>query len=609
MEIEMEIDSPDSVETSNSDQTTEATQASEGVPTAMSTGSTKGNNGSGSKSKDSPETVNGRKRGRPRLIKSNHTPTDKRRDQIRRAQRAYRLKKESNAEYNKRRVTFLESIFSNIENEFLNFYEDGVQLGLKLDNNELMQLFAFAGVKIGNLFKMIHESDNSDNDQGEKSISKNADDNNNKNQQPRFDFLRPLSTLNSLNQKLPPHQCSNLRSTVINSETTPPPVSVNPMINKPTILSTADKCIKNSSSDITSPGLNNSFPKLSISNNSAINQQFSIAGTTTFDEFFAGQNQNQNQNQNRNQNQNLIPTTNNHSNDNQSSLLGNNDRDKQLSASEIISSKFSNDSLFNHSNFNVIQSSQLTEFLRAKQEQDRLWQKKNNIVKLKQKHAQQEYIRIKQEQLQQQQQFRASPFLIQDHASTNPTSVPSTPSISSSTSASVSQVNINSVPDNPSGKLHTPEELHRTTSELLLSVQSSSTSSSIESSSFSEKLFRRSIIYGLERYQAYDYLILSRQYPDGFNELIAIPKLQFVLKYNLSINGSKWKGKTMDDSLFPGYINALNVEKLLEKNGGVNKFDETVMIPILLEKAVCLGMMPRFEKESVNLAMLLSKKE
>lgn len=91
------------------------------------------------------------KRGRPRLQRSVQTQTERRRAQVRDAQRTYRLKKESATHNLQRRVSVLETALSGMETLFHELYEAGVEIAVRESNNDLMQIFARAGITFENL--------------------------------------------------------------------------------------------------------------------------------------------------------------------------------------------------------------------------------------------------------------------------------------------------------------------------------------------------------------------------------------------------------------------------------------------------------------------------
>lgn len=95
------------------------------------------------------------KRGRPRLQRSLQSQTERRRAQVRDAQRTYRLKKESAINDLEKRVTSLQSAVSSMETLFRDLYEAGIEIAVRESNNNLMQIFAQAGMKFELLMSMI----------------------------------------------------------------------------------------------------------------------------------------------------------------------------------------------------------------------------------------------------------------------------------------------------------------------------------------------------------------------------------------------------------------------------------------------------------------------
>lgn len=57
------------------------------------------------------------------------------------------------------RVEALEKVITCVESSFFEFYQNGVQIAVRESNDELMQLFAFAGIRIGGFIKMSNDSD------------------------------------------------------------------------------------------------------------------------------------------------------------------------------------------------------------------------------------------------------------------------------------------------------------------------------------------------------------------------------------------------------------------------------------------------------------------
>ena len=104
------------------------------------------------------------KRGRPRLQRSAQSQTERRRAQIRDAQRTYRLKKESAIQNLEQSVVLLQSTVNGFETLFRELYEEGVELAIKENNSGLMQLFAKAGVKFERIFAISKNPDSATHD-------------------------------------------------------------------------------------------------------------------------------------------------------------------------------------------------------------------------------------------------------------------------------------------------------------------------------------------------------------------------------------------------------------------------------------------------------------
>ncbi|KAK9322967.1 hypothetical protein V1517DRAFT_321858 [Lipomyces orientalis] len=88
-----------------------------------------------------------RKRGRPRLI-AQHEQTDRRRAQIRDAQRTYRQKKDRTITDLQSRVDMLESTIERMQSVFLDVYEHGVQVAVQQEDPMFVHTLADASSKI-----------------------------------------------------------------------------------------------------------------------------------------------------------------------------------------------------------------------------------------------------------------------------------------------------------------------------------------------------------------------------------------------------------------------------------------------------------------------------
>ncbi|KAK9243778.1 hypothetical protein V1506DRAFT_543579 [Lipomyces tetrasporus] len=88
-----------------------------------------------------------RKRGRPRLI-ARHEQTDRRRAQIRDAQRTYRQKKDRTIMDLQSRVDMLESTVERMQSVFLEVYEHGVQVAIQQEDAMFVHTLADASSKI-----------------------------------------------------------------------------------------------------------------------------------------------------------------------------------------------------------------------------------------------------------------------------------------------------------------------------------------------------------------------------------------------------------------------------------------------------------------------------
>lgn len=142
------------------------------------------------------------KRGRPRLQRSVQYRTERRRAQIRDAQRTYRLKKESTIRFLEQRAVLFQSAVNGLQTLFQDLYEASMEIAIKNNNNELMQLFHKAGVKFEKIIAIIRDSDSSNS--------------------PRPSFQRSLSTIKAPNSyQLPREANSNMVSTSFDSFDSP----------------------------------------------------------------------------------------------------------------------------------------------------------------------------------------------------------------------------------------------------------------------------------------------------------------------------------------------------------------------------------------------------
>ncbi|KAL2039285.1 hypothetical protein N7G274_007953 [Stereocaulon virgatum] len=113
-----------------------------------------------SKSTSADETGT-RQRGRPRLDNRDQTATERRRTQIRLAQRAYRQRKETTISGLNRRVTSLESTIEDMNKAFLEFSEKAFAAGIQKGAPALAKQLALTADLISGLAKNSkHESDN-----------------------------------------------------------------------------------------------------------------------------------------------------------------------------------------------------------------------------------------------------------------------------------------------------------------------------------------------------------------------------------------------------------------------------------------------------------------
>jgi hypothetical protein len=92
------------------------------------------------RSSKSDEEDSKKQRGRPRLETQDETAADRRRTQIRLAQRAYRHRKETTISALKQRVSELERTIEKMNKSFLEFHDNAIDSGLVLSKPSLAQL-------------------------------------------------------------------------------------------------------------------------------------------------------------------------------------------------------------------------------------------------------------------------------------------------------------------------------------------------------------------------------------------------------------------------------------------------------------------------------------
>lgn len=126
------------------------------------------------------------KRGRPRLQRSVQSQTERRRVQVRDAQRTYRLKRESAVQGLQRRVKLCEAVVADVEKLFQDFYESGVEMAVKESNTELMQMFANAGIKFEHAMARLR-TQSPDDDDSYKTLVGDSDNSKHRNEKPLVD--------------------------------------------------------------------------------------------------------------------------------------------------------------------------------------------------------------------------------------------------------------------------------------------------------------------------------------------------------------------------------------------------------------------------------------
>ncbi|KAF1810719.1 hypothetical protein P152DRAFT_451072 [Eremomyces bilateralis CBS 781.70] len=108
-----------------------------------------------------------RHRGRPRVDPQDETAADKRRTQIRLAQRAYRQRKETTIGSLKKQVSDLQSIIEEMNKSFLNFNDTAVNLGILQAKPELAQALRNATEQFITLAKTANSGDEENGDDAE----------------------------------------------------------------------------------------------------------------------------------------------------------------------------------------------------------------------------------------------------------------------------------------------------------------------------------------------------------------------------------------------------------------------------------------------------------
>ncbi len=164
------------------------------------------------------------------------------------------------------------------------------------------------------------------------------------------------------------------------------------------------------------------------------------------------------------------------------------------------------------------------------------------------------------------------------------------------------------------------KELHESAEEVI-NIMSSIYPKRYGNSKLSERLLILSLLAVLKTYLSNDRFVLNLIFPEGFDELYTIPKILFVIKFILKFKNSSelWidtklkkpafydSNLTQDDEL-PGYVCAKTIEDMLKQYCNISKSDEELTICLLMEGAICYKWTPLYRKDGV-LELINSKKK
>lgn len=125
----------------------------------------------------------------------------------------------------------------------------------------------------------------------------------------------------------------------------------------------------------------------------------------------------------------------------------------------------------------------------------------------------------------------------------------------------------------------------------------------------SERIFRRSLMYLLDNFVANNTNKLQKVFSGNYEKigLDNISRTMTALRLGISYNLSTWVGRIDDDSEFPNYLSPKSVEKnFLKVVQSGQQLDETKFIDLVSQQARCLGNLPRIPVADVQSAIVLS---
>lgn len=125
----------------------------------------------------------------------------------------------------------------------------------------------------------------------------------------------------------------------------------------------------------------------------------------------------------------------------------------------------------------------------------------------------------------------------------------------------------------------------------------------------SERIFRRSLMYLLDSFVANNTTKLQKVFSGDYEKigLDNISRTMTALRLGISYNLSTWIGRIDDDSEFPNYLSPKSVEKkFLKVVQSGQQLDETKFIDLVSQQARCLGNLPRIPVADVQSAIVLS---
>ncbi len=127
--------------------------------------------------------------------------------------------------------------------------------------------------------------------------------------------------------------------------------------------------------------------------------------------------------------------------------------------------------------------------------------------------------------------------------------------------------------------------------------------------SFSFRLVKFTIMRGLEVMLSGHSYLLEEKFPDLSSDYLIKTKLANALIYSTKKFILQWIGiNKINQQNSTDFISAWNVQKILEKDGRFDDYDESIVFPILIKTACIYGLMIWYKVESVQLSMFIGKK-